>query len=36
MENEIENLIHLRHLRIAGPIGFVVGIESGRPWKSFL
>jgi serine/threonine protein kinase len=29
MENEIENLINLRHPCIAGPIGFVLGIESG-------
>jgi serine/threonine protein kinase len=29
IENEIENLINLRHPCIAAPIGFVVGIESG-------
>jgi serine/threonine protein kinase len=31
MENEIENLINLRHLCIAGPIGIVFGIESDSP-----
>jgi serine/threonine protein kinase len=31
MNNEIENLINLRHPCIAGPIGFVTGIESGNP-----
>jgi serine/threonine protein kinase len=31
MENEIENLINLRHPCIAAPIGFVFPIESGRP-----
>jgi serine/threonine protein kinase len=29
MENELENLINLRHPCIAGPIGFVFGIKSG-------
>jgi serine/threonine protein kinase len=30
MDNEIENLINLRHPCIAGPIGFITGIESGN------
>jgi serine/threonine protein kinase len=29
MENELEKLINLRHPCIAGPIGFIFGIESG-------
>jgi serine/threonine protein kinase len=29
MENEIENLINLRHPCIAGPIGFSFGIDPG-------
>jgi serine/threonine protein kinase len=33
IENEIENLINLRHPCIASPIGFVVPIESGSPQK---
>jgi hypothetical protein len=31
IENEIEKLINLRHPCIAGPIGFVVPIESDSP-----
>jgi hypothetical protein len=30
MNNKIENLINLRHPCIAGPIGFIPGIESGN------
>jgi hypothetical protein len=33
MESELENLINLRHLCIACPIGFVFGIESGNRKK---